>query len=574
MANVLFKRGLEDALFARGDYASKPMTYEDGCFYLTTDTNRLYIGVTKGTAVALEAVNEGVTTVKDTNSLPKLTGTNAVDKKQYQGRFYYCTDNNILVVCSGDHWVQINPDTTLTASIQNTAVSDFKEKGADTATGATITSTVSDSKNNNSVGSFSIVQGDNVTVTSNGIDSKITISAKDTSHTLKTVATGAGIALHNNLDTTDIDNITFTAVNSNETLGTLAIANNGNNDIKYTLDIASQAPTSLAISNGTKEDSTLTSGFKFEVANPLAENITATLDPVIRIGKTDTTDVKFDNNIATLDVYTTAQTDAQIASALQAADAMTFVGVLGSGTGMINATNLTGSANEGDTYKIGTEGDYFGHTGCKVGDLLIAAKDGSSYLTANDWYYIPSGDDQVISGSVSKDSGKASMTITDTAGTLGKIIIEQGTDITVTGVVSKDNKNDANDNVVTTTIAHATYSAVTPSADKDKDASVNSDSGVVAAEDTFTAITSITESNGHLTGIKTSTFSVKDTHNQITAVSQDAEQITNGIGIAPTITTSDSETITTKQLNITSTSLDIGYTDVNNVTFDLVWGTF
>ena len=253
---------------------------------------------------------------------------------------------------------------------------------------------------------------------------------------------------------------------------------------------------------------------------------------------------------------------------------MKFIGVLGTSDGMINAGGLTSTANAGDTYKIGTDGDYFGHTGCKVGDLLIAVKDGSSYKIANDWYYIPSGDDQVISGSVSKSDGKASMTIADTAGTLGKIIVEQGTDITVTGEISKDNSSDTNNNVIKATIAHASYGKVTPSEDTGSNAEVSSTSGVIAAEDIFTAITSITESNGHLTGVKTSTFTVKDTHNQITSINQKATKIENGIKTAPSITTSDSETISTTELNITSTSLAIDRTDENNVTFNLTWGTF
>lgn len=35
MANILFKRGLQNNL---------PTTATDGVFYLTTDTNRLYVG--------------------------------------------------------------------------------------------------------------------------------------------------------------------------------------------------------------------------------------------------------------------------------------------------------------------------------------------------------------------------------------------------------------------------------------------------------------------------------------------------------------------------------------------------
>ena len=44
MANVIFKRGLQSNLPAAG-------SVEDGVFYLTTDTNRLYVGVTNSNSV-------------------------------------------------------------------------------------------------------------------------------------------------------------------------------------------------------------------------------------------------------------------------------------------------------------------------------------------------------------------------------------------------------------------------------------------------------------------------------------------------------------------------------------------
>lgn len=92
MANVLFKRGEEARLLALG-------TYVDGCFYLTTDTNRLFVG--KGTA--LVPVNEGVITVAEVSNLP----TDA----PIAGSFYYVTNGNILCVYNGKDWVQINSNT-------------------------------------------------------------------------------------------------------------------------------------------------------------------------------------------------------------------------------------------------------------------------------------------------------------------------------------------------------------------------------------------------------------------------------------------------------------------------------
>ena len=98
MANVLFKRGLSTAL---------PAVAQDGVFYLTTDTNRLYVG--NGTS--LEAINKNIVIVDDLNALEKLTPVNTDD-------FAFVKAGNILAVCIDSaatelskKWVQLNPDT-------------------------------------------------------------------------------------------------------------------------------------------------------------------------------------------------------------------------------------------------------------------------------------------------------------------------------------------------------------------------------------------------------------------------------------------------------------------------------
>lgn len=97
MANVMFKRGLQTSL---------PTTAQDGVFYLTTDTNRLYVG--QGNDKAPQLLNQTVQIVANVASLP----TNPI-----KNDFYYCTAENILAVYTGtgaynkDNWKQINPDT-------------------------------------------------------------------------------------------------------------------------------------------------------------------------------------------------------------------------------------------------------------------------------------------------------------------------------------------------------------------------------------------------------------------------------------------------------------------------------
>lgn len=107
MANVLFKRGLHSALPAEN-------AATDGVFYLTTDTNRLYVG--QGTK--LVELNKSITVVDTIAKLPAVANVEV-------GQFYYVkgpnagADNvqngNILAVCVSDgttkRWVQVNPDT-------------------------------------------------------------------------------------------------------------------------------------------------------------------------------------------------------------------------------------------------------------------------------------------------------------------------------------------------------------------------------------------------------------------------------------------------------------------------------
>ena len=100
MANVSFKRGLQ---------ANLPNSnIVDGAFYLTTDTNRLYVG---GANNKLELLNQSIKfytydeVFRENSTVPKV-----------EGQFYYLSDKNILCTFAktkthpDGEWVQINPD--------------------------------------------------------------------------------------------------------------------------------------------------------------------------------------------------------------------------------------------------------------------------------------------------------------------------------------------------------------------------------------------------------------------------------------------------------------------------------
>ena len=100
MANVSFKRGLQ------ADLPNSNIV--DGAFYLTTDTNRLYVG---GANDKLELLNQSIKfytydeVFRENSNVPKV-----------EGQFYYLSDKNILCTFAktkthpDGEWVQINPD--------------------------------------------------------------------------------------------------------------------------------------------------------------------------------------------------------------------------------------------------------------------------------------------------------------------------------------------------------------------------------------------------------------------------------------------------------------------------------
>lgn len=116
MANVMFKRGTQAKL-------SSLKSFVDGAFYLTTDTDRLYVAQSSTELVEL---NKSITIVNDVGDLPATTAATDTAVKGADvavGQFYYVKagasskSGNVLAVCSAISpegaitWTQVNPDT-------------------------------------------------------------------------------------------------------------------------------------------------------------------------------------------------------------------------------------------------------------------------------------------------------------------------------------------------------------------------------------------------------------------------------------------------------------------------------
>lgn len=123
MANVGFKRGSQ----ANFD---KLTSYAEGVFYLTTDTNRLYVAQSNTKA---ELLNQGIKVY----NYDDVFSTNSTVPKT-EGQFYYLKDKNILCTYSNGQWKQINADTNTYEKITGISISN----GTSDQTEKTITYTI------------------------------------------------------------------------------------------------------------------------------------------------------------------------------------------------------------------------------------------------------------------------------------------------------------------------------------------------------------------------------------------------------------------------------------------------
>lgn len=172
MANVMFKRGTQAGF-------NNLTAYQDGCFYLTTDSHRLYVGTGNNKA---DLVSQSVITYPNWAAIEALSNKSSSSYAPglcAEGQFYYAKAENILCTYSEGKWVQINPDhnddhDTYVKSINVAKNAAETEKGKQLVYDVKITQAQKDLKGNNE-GAPSEVSG------------KITISAADlgqiTTHT-------------------------------------------------------------------------------------------------------------------------------------------------------------------------------------------------------------------------------------------------------------------------------------------------------------------------------------------------------------------------------------------------------
>ena len=548
MANVLFKRGLQNAL---------PTTGLDGCFYLTTDTHRLYVGQDG----AVVPVNEGIVTVDNVASLPSHTNPDATKA----GNFYYATAENILCIYNGQKWVQLNPNT-------DTKISGVDVVLTNNADGSVNVNTkVSDTGGATKQDAYKLAGAGSVTVSSDDATSTVTITGKE--YGLEVAADG-----------TNASSVTLTGagdkvkISGSSSIKVATDADNGSITLSVDEDGISGIKSVDFSPVGTDNKGT---GFEVTITDGKDKKHTSTCSPVIKYGENGAESAEFVGGTATLDIYSKDDLDIK----LRDLNSMRYMGTIGSGGSAIDGLTLpTANVNIGNTYmaisdleNIPTGGDP---TTAKIGDLIIArsktnaenASTGFIDSTNVIWDVIPSGDD------IHKDTTYKGVAITnglalksDGGGQVAAIDFNSGND----AIVISNKPNAAGDSN-TITVTHKTITDFTSTI-------LPNDSYKQTAQRDFTlpVLAGISkDAYGHITGITTKDVLFKDTNASLTSV-------TSGVAASGNVATVTTTAVLTQAggeaqtkagtFNIASTNEHLTVTASTGgdaVNIDFVWGSF
>ena len=564
--NVFFLSGFQSTLnekVAAGEIKA-------GAFYLTEDTNRLYIGKDSN---KLDLLNSTVKFVSQSefNSLGASWKGQADKGATHANELVYITDLNILAVwtekTAGSYdWVQINPDT-------HTEIKGIATEVSASNNVATVQSSVS-FKDGNTESDDSVV--DSFKISGSGKTVKVESSDADTilitgdTYSLASSATsdgkGAKIALSSALGQAGSE---FT-ISAGENVSVKASGSN--------IEIASEKwipdGSSVEVADG-KIKLTL------QDSNGEGPGVIESNELFVLVGDNTKKLIGEDLNVYTKD---------QVEARLRGMNAMTYRGTVGpantsvvssfklSNNAVVNSDGVAIDVSSGDMFLVTCEKDdkgnpvpvKFNNYNLVTGDLIIAVgtEDASGHIGADlSWNVVPAGNDTVIDTTYSFEANAADHKIAlksnkdGDVGEIGAIDLNAGADIELSSTTESDNK------VLVTTIKHATIETATPAAE-----SVD----VANGQTGISVISGLTIANGHVKSIATKSLNLPsysinlegaDAGNDAKSLVSLTNQFKAGSDILNTLSTSfESET-----LDIT---LKSGAGEAPVVGFELTWGTF
>lgn len=566
MANVGFKRGPQDNL--QSLITNNQVV--DGVFYLTSDTNRLYIG--KGTNV-LAPVNEGVVTVDTTNDLPAASTSIA-------GSFYYVKQGNILCVHNGTKWVQIN--SVVKNSDLTTTVSDHLIGNEDIST--SVINTITDSEGTALSSKFNLKAQKGtigLAVTHNTVKvgekdvvvSDITLSG-DVYALQSPVVSESGASAEVEL-LSEFGHSSKMQFGSND--GSIKFAKNGE---QISVEGFSAAENTLSASpraNGT--------GFEVVFTDHNGVQSDAIIDPQVVVGKTPIAGIGFTNGTAKLPVYTSGEIDDLISGIqddfsgqLKAFNAMEYKGTVGSNTGATVTALPTQNVAVGHAYLASSNITIDG-VNYAQGTLFVAvAKEGveedtNGFLPSDgiEWTNI-SGTATDTRYSLKKSADIFGLELRDSTNSSAGYFKLVNTDTEDKSGLKFEHDSTSADGDIIVNIGHKEVTiGASPVDGVTQEAQSNLE---------ITYVNGITQDKyGHITGFTTQKATIKDTKVNLNKLAIGvAQNGTNKVNITPSAELKDANGAittaeTTEAFSISSSSLEVN-ANGTDISMNLVWGSF
>lgn len=590
-SHVNFKRGQQTTINTLLNGSGS--RFDEGTFYLTTDTNRLYFAQTSELLVNLNQYIHFYSS-NGQDVLPNAQNTGMLISN---GDIYYWEDKNALIICKDANngtWTQLNPDTYL----------DEDNSGGLTVTDGTtagskkISLSVMDTGHREIASDVTLVPGDsNLTITSSGNVITLT-SANDNDNTTYAIGTTASAANSRN------GTITLTPTNIDGTTGTVQNINLlGSGNVSVTTDNAGNV--TIHSAGGVSDiDATFDSNGNYTTLLDLTVggDITVSTLQQIKYGENGTATSTFNadpndttnhTGVATLDVYTTDEVDTKIEAALGAADALKYQGTVSNSD---FDSKITYDANAGEVYKAASAINRSYSDGAsgtntiiaKTGDLLISEGEDGNVT----WVVVPSGDDQFIELDVPTNDNSFNFYDQNSNTDMGGFSIGGSSLIDVSSAVSGNL-----DTFKTYTISHlaptngtaVTISPVVAALDSNSNPVANATelrkANRYATSIDIPVITSLSyDSYGHVTAATGKTYKIWDSHGSLDSVdftsavqtSTVAGKAYNTATIGITAVFDDVAATMTNPLTITSEqdNIKISADGTSGVKLELVWGTF
>ena len=546
---VMFKLGTQAKI---DEMITKKTGYSIGTFYLTKDSDRLYIGQATG----LKLLNKSVQVVDTEEGLTTLTASWGADKLSHKDDLAYISGKNILAYFNGTGWTQINPD-------HNDQLKSVLVNVEDATKGAKVTTEVE-------VGE--ITKSDAFTITgANGAK----VEKVDNSNNIKVTGDTYTMAVNADKDN-DVD-IDLTSSLGQDASKVHIVGGKNVTVSKGTGNTINIAATDTTLSEGVASI-TPTGELTIEITDTAGKSVSpnvtlgAYLDDGFHAIGGNTTETK-----SQWPVYTKRQVDDKF----KTLNPMRYRGTLGS-SGQHNITadfNLVDGLTDvsaGDMFLVSGSAKYGTDKTAKSGDILIASGtenndgvfDSTHPIT---WNFIPSGDEQRMDTQYTFTVDKSTNTMTiysnlnGTENDVGKIQLLAGSDITLSTTTNDTPDGGGDKNQLLTTIAHAALFDASKNISK-------STANLTQANNTFNAIKNITvNKNGHVTAIETETVNPITYTPGLGAV----DAIDNGVKFSYSLNAGN-EAVTNENayFNLTSTTLSVTAASSATASVELLWGEF